>query len=86
MSTNEQAVDTSNHGALLDRCQAELEQIRDTHPDWFAYFEDRDPDICSRAEMMELIDTAPTVAARQFLFGKYSLRLTISMITGRPWN
>jgi hypothetical protein len=71
---------------VLDSCQRELGSLRNTHPDWYAYLDDVDPDICDRAELVQLMNSAPTSAARHYLFGKFTMRIAISSITGRPFE
>jgi hypothetical protein len=65
-------------------CHAALLKLQDESPEWFAAFEDCDPDLCPKGELMTLMDTAPTMEARMFLYGKLTLRQAISEITGRP--
>lgn len=87
-SASEEAViaDTFKEEArLMAMCDQELAPIRSQFPDWWAYFEDLDPDICDRADLFELIATAPTPLVRQYLHGKLSLRMAIAQITGRAF-
>ena len=70
--------------AAMARVKADLESIGVTHPEWFAAFEDSDPDICQVSDLIELLDTAPTDTARGFLAGKLLMREAIALITGRP--
>lgn len=65
-------------------CMAEIRALQSSHPEWFAYFEDTDPDVCSEADLFRMIDTAPSNVARAFLVGKMTLRQQIAAITGRP--
>jgi hypothetical protein len=68
----------------MARVKADLESIAATDPDWFADFEDSDPDICPIADLIRLLDTAPNDTARGFLAGKLLMREAIAQITGRP--
>jgi hypothetical protein len=63
----------------------EILQVRESHPDWFYYFEDVDPDLCSREELIELMRTAPTPATRHFLHGKFTWRVRIAAYLGREF-
>lgn len=63
----------------------QLQQLRESAPDWYAYFEDVDADICSREQLLDLINSAPNDAAKFFLLGKYTMRLAIASITGREF-
>lgn len=88
LSASEEAAIAETHreeARLMDMCDKELAPIRAQWPDWWAYFEDADPDICDRAVLFELIATAPSPLVRQYLHGKLSLRLAISQITGRAF-
>lgn len=66
------------------QCHSALLKLQDESPEWYASFEDCDPDLCPKDELMTLMDTAPTMEARMFLYGKLTLRQAISAITGRP--
>jgi hypothetical protein len=69
--------------AAMARVKADLESIAATDPDWFAEFEDSDPDICPISDLIQLLDTAPNDTARGFLAGKLLMREAIAQITGR---
>lgn len=64
----------------------DLKRIRDSDPSWWAMFEDMDADTCSRSDLLELINTAPSSDAKFFLLGKWTMRTTIAGITGREFN
>lgn len=68
----------------VEQCMAELGALAVTHPAWYAWFEDVDPDLCGQMQLIELLESAPTSLARGFLMGKLSLRQQIATITGRP--
>lgn len=61
-----------------------LSALNESHPEWYATFEDADPDVCTQQQLMELLETAPTSLARGFLMGKLTLRQTYAALTGRP--
>ena len=59
-----------------------LELLNESHPEWYADLEKIDPDIASRRELMHLLETAPTDAARFFIFGKLTLRIQLAKLFG----
>ena len=59
-----------------------INSLRDTHPDWFFYLEDVDPDRASREEMMDLMRTAPTLEAKFFIFGTLTMRIQNARLFG----
>lgn len=65
---------------------ADIASLKDTHPDYFAYFDDVDPDTATREELLDLMTSAPNERVKYFLFGKYSMRLTIASVTGREFK
>lgn len=71
---------------MLAEHQNKMKFVRATHPDWFDFFEDHDPDTCDRATLQQLIETAPTDYARGLCAGKLSLRIQLALVTGRPFN
>lgn len=69
--------------SILKTMFAEIEGLRETHPEYFAYFEDVDPDTAPRAELVDLMASAPNAQVKYFLFGKYTARLAQATATGR---
>lgn len=63
-----------------------IEELRSTNPDYYAYFEDVDPDTAPRADLVQLMHAAPNDAVKFFLFGKFMMRMAISQITGREFS
>jgi hypothetical protein len=70
---------------MLGEHQDEIRMVRENHPQWFEFYEDHDPDICDRATLLRLIETAPTTYIKGFCMGKLSLRVQLSMISGRSF-
>ena len=71
---------------LVNALFEEIAKLRDTHPDFFAYMEDVDPDTAPRAELLDMISSAPTPLVRGYLFGKFTFRLNmLENVTGRPF-
>lgn len=44
------------------------------YPEWFGMFNQLDPDICTRDELLALMKTAPSEAYMGYLYGKFSMR------------
>ncbi|MBA4340872.1 MAG: hypothetical protein C0423_01835 [Methylibium sp.] len=77
----------SKEALMFDRCQEQLDAELLLAPELAAELDRIDPQICARDELVELIWAAPAGSAlRQFLFGIYTIRLSILSTTGRAWN
>jgi hypothetical protein len=63
-----------------------LQECRELDPNWFELLEQTDTETCERAELVELILTAPNTVAKLFLFGKYEFRLAVASVTGRGFK
>ena len=70
--------------ALL-RARQDIIDSTQASPDWWALFEAIDPDIASREEVLELLDTAPNDFTRGVIYGKLSMRIQMAMVTGIPF-
>jgi len=64
----------------------EINQLKETHAEFFAWFEDVDPDSAPRGELVDLMANSPNDAVKYFLFGKYTMRLQLASITGREFK
>lgn len=69
--------------AIIKNMFAEIEELRETHPEFFAYFEDVDPDTAPRAELVDLMASAPNAQVKYFLFGHLAARMAMAAATGR---
>lgn len=69
----------------VSQCSSLFNELRKEHPEWFALYDETDPDTCSRAELVDLMASAPTPFSKGVVYGKYSMRLAIEAITGRPF-
>lgn len=90
MSNNKQDVATANRVAnsedvIVKEMFGHIEGLRDTHPEFFAYLEDVDPDTAPRAELVDLMNSAPNEQVKFYLFGKFTMRLVIASVTGREF-
>lgn len=77
---------TTTEELVVQACFSQIQSLRDTHPEYFAYFEDVDPDVASRADLLDLIASAPTDAVKFFLLGKFTMRMAIAAVTGREFK
>lgn len=78
--------DSANEAAGMAVAQAQWDEIRQNHPDWYARYDELMPDSsATRSEMAELWATAPTPWAAGVVYGKFTLRLEISAHTGMPF-
>ena len=71
--------------AALRLVEASVLQLEQQHPEWWALYEEVNPDSAPRAEVVELMAAAPNEFARGLVYGKYLMRLEIAAITNRPW-
>lgn len=67
---------------LIQNLFGAINALKDTHPDWYFYFEDLDPDLASRRELIDLIESAPNEAARFYIFGKLTMRMQLARLFG----
>lgn len=80
------ARESSAETSAIASCAGDMLSLRASHPDWFALYDDTDTDSCLRAELVELMATAPTLFARGVCYGKFTMRIEIEAITGRPFE
>lgn len=62
-----------------------LEEAADRSPDWFAYFEDVQAFSAPKADLMELLRTAPTPFAKGLIYGIVLMRQELAAVTGRDF-
>ena len=72
--------------ALRDRAHALFEELRKSHPEFYAYMDDGDPMLASRGELVTLMERAPNDAIFMFLYANFSMRLELALITGRGFS
>ncbi len=70
---------------IVNAAAAELAKTAQIDAFWWFEYEHTETDICSRADLLNLLETAPTPIARGVLFGKWIMRVEIENITGRPF-
>ena len=68
---------------VIDGLFQRIIDLKDSYPDWYFYLEDVNPDLATRQQLMELIETAPTLEARYYIFGKLTLRMQLARLIGR---
>ncbi|EJL76621.1 hypothetical protein AB4142_05885 [Variovorax sp. 2RAF20] len=82
----QQEIDTANEAAGMALVEQKWDEIRREHPAWYARYDDLMPDTtANRSEMAELWATAPTPWAAALIYGKFGLRLEISVHAGMPF-
>lgn len=78
------AADMERHAEV--RCARLMVELERHHPDWYELYEDTSPDTASRADVVELMYSAPTDFALGLLYGKFTMRVEIASITGREFS
>jgi hypothetical protein len=71
---------------IINSAATELAKTAQVDAFWWNEYERTETDICSRAELLNLLQTAPTPMARGVVFGKWLMRVEIENVTGRPFN
>lgn len=67
-------------------CVDQMQKLSETHPDWYAEYEDSQMDIgCDREVLEGLLTTAPTPFAQGVMFGKIMFRQQVASLTERPF-
>ena len=75
---------TSGHEeALVTKMFAALDSLRRTHPDYFERFDDAAIDTASRAELFNLMQSAPSDNVKFFIFGKHCTHIALGSIAER---
>lgn len=67
---------------LLDLGE-ELKKIQESHPAWYADWEDIDPTVAERPDVERLIQTAPNEFCRGLMVGILFQRQSLGAFTGR---
>lgn len=79
----------SKRTAIGDGAELELQrkmlEVRESHPQWYAEYEDNDPYTADRQTLAHLLSTAPTDFAAGVIAGITTIRMQISFITDRPF-
>lgn len=70
----------------VQACDLKMQALQLAHPEWYEHFEDTFPDSAPRAEVVELMRTAPNDFAHGLMYGKFTLRLEIEAMTGRAFS
>lgn len=79
-ATAEQAVDPNMK--LVQDIKAGIDKVRLIDPLWCNEYEDKDPMIADRADVEQLLETAPNDWAYGLIQGIMLIRLELSSITG----
>ena len=78
--------DGASEAQAIAKCLADLEALKSAHPAFWTQLDAIDTECCSRAELVALMDAAPTASARLYLLSKFSTRLTVAGLTGRRFS
>ncbi|MEJ6001054.1 hypothetical protein [Paucibacter soli] len=70
---------------IVQEALTELQTLATTEPKFYARLDDTDLDSCPRGELVSLLADAPNAAARQYVFSKYTSRVALASIAGRPF-
>jgi hypothetical protein len=88
-ASNDNVPDFSKAGEaeIIRFCNAEYAEILAAAPDLAAYLDDVDPEVCTRAELIEAFRRAPpeNVTIRQVLRNLYTMRMSIATVSGRSF-
>jgi len=71
---------------IVNRVEARFAELRNSNAEYFAYLEDVSPDLARRAELVDLMNSAPTLEVLMFLYAKFTMRLQLAAITGREFD
>lgn len=69
----------------LALAEAEMAKLETQFTQWWALFDDTSPYMAPRAEVVELMETAPNAFALGVFYGLYTMRLEIAAMTKREW-
>lgn len=86
MSTQPQDDNEASEATAITRCDARMHDLREHHGDWFELFDDTLPDSAPRAEVVELMMSAPNDFALGLMYGKFTMRLELEAVTGRTFE
>ena len=70
----------------IKACNVSMESLRAQHPDWYEQMDDVAVDSAPRADIVELLHSAPNEFARGFIYGKFTMRMELAAVTGRPFE
>jgi hypothetical protein len=85
MSTQPQNAIDSPEVTAIARCDQKMNELKEQHADWFELFDDTLPDSAPRAEVVELMMSAPNDFALGLMYGKFTMRLELEAVTGRDF-
>ncbi len=71
---------------ILASCHSDLLRLQETAPDWFAYYDDAQPDSAERAVLVDLLKTAPSDFSKGLLYGLFIMRQNIAGMTQREFD
>ena len=83
---NDQNENSPTEVIAIARCDKKINDLREQHADWFELFDDTLPDSAPRAEVVELMASAPSDFALGLMYGKFTMRLELEAVTGREFS
>jgi hypothetical protein len=75
---------TPEQAALL-ACAQKMKHLQAAHPDWFALYEETLVNTARRAEIVELMHSAPTDFSLGLMHGVYAMRIELEAVTQRQF-
>lgn len=69
--------------SILASCHAAMAKLQYKAPDWYAHYEDAQPDSAEKDVLLELLRTAPDDFSRGLLYGTLIMQMAIREITQR---
>lgn len=85
MSTTETNLAQADESLVIQFCLEEWESQLQAHPELHNHLEDIDVYVCPRADLINAMRQAPTIAIRQSLYSIFAFRQNLAMVTGRSF-
>ncbi len=83
MESQNKAEAQDDEKTILASCHAAMAKLQYDAPDWFAWYEDSQPDSAEKDVLLELLRTAPDDFSRGLLYGTLIMQMAIRQITQR---
>ncbi len=71
--------------SVLMLASRHLAELKESHPEWYADYEDSDPITASREDIDRLLSSCPSEFVQGLLVGIMMFRQQMSIITGRTF-
>lgn len=83
--TTETTTQPSLESQAMFSCERSMQDLQARHPDWFELYDDTVPDNAPRADVVELLASAPNDFAKGLMYGKFTMRVELEAVTGRAF-